>query len=172
MSFIRPRSPVPMPPPPPNDPRWHAHDRFGLAIIPPTLLGENVEERRAGIATVVRLATDLFATAVTHLGRPEARRLFADVAKAPWKKGKQPDRSRNDRLLEMYDNAVREAPDRVRSIPRLLAQQEHPDNPGSVAATEKRIRRLVKDRSRREKAMEEVYRRFPRTFLNSSDGDI
>jgi hypothetical protein len=102
----------------------------------------------------------------------EARRLFAEVAKAPWKKGKQPNRSRNDQLLEMYDSAVREAPDRIRSIPRLLARQLHPNNPRSPPATEKQIRRLARDRSRRQRAMEEAYRRFPRTLLGSSDGDI
>jgi hypothetical protein len=32
--------------------------------------------------------------------------LFAEVAKAPWNKGKQPNRERNQKLLEMYDNAV------------------------------------------------------------------
>jgi transketolase len=177
MSFIRPREPgprerLPVPPPPPNDPRWHERDRFGLAIVPPTLLAESGNERRARIATVERLATDMFETAVTHLGRLEARRLFAEVAKAPWKKGKQPNRSRNDELLDMYDNAVREAPDRIRSIPRLLAKEMNPKNPRSAPATEKQIRRLVKDRSRRQKAMEEAYRRFPRTLLGSSDRDI
>jgi hypothetical protein len=166
---------LPLPPFPPNDPRWDERDRFGLAVWPPSLLAESVEERCARIGTIERLASDLFKTAVTHLGRPEARRLFAEAAKAPWKKGKQPNRDRNDRLLEMFDNAVREGPARIKSIPRLLAEQLCPDNPRSVPATEKQIRRLVRDRNRRQKAMEAAYRRFPRSLLdqaNSSDGDI
>jgi hypothetical protein len=155
-----------LPPPPRDDPRWIERDRFGLPVLPPALLGESPQERRARIATVERLATDLFKAAVTHLGRPEARRLFAEVAKAPWKKGKQPNHDRNDQILEMYDNAAREQPDRIKSIPRLLAKQLHPNNPRSVPATEKQIRRLVKDRSRRQKAMETAYRRFPRSLLS------
>ena len=164
-----------LPPPSPNDPRWDERDRFGLAVWPPSLLAESTEERRARIASLERLATDLFETAVTHLGRPEARRLFAEVVKAPWKRGKQPNRDRNHQLLEMYDNAVREAPDSIPSIPRLLAKRLHPKNPQSHPATEKQIRRLVKDRSRRQKAMEAAYQRFPRSLLdqaNSSDKDI
>lgn len=173
VSFIRPRSPqLFSPPPPPNDPRWRQRDRFGLAIIPPTLLGESPEERRSRIETIERLVIDLFETAVTHLGRREARRLFEETVKAPWKKGKQPNRDRNRQLLEQYDGAVREAPNEIKSIPRKLAMQMHPKNPRSVPATEKQIRRLVKDRSRRQKAMEEAYGRLPRTLLNQSDGDI
>ena len=95
-----------LPPPPPDDSRWDERDRFGLPVYPPSLLAESAEERRARTTAVERLATDLFQTAVTHLGRPEARHLFAEVAKAPWNKGKQPNRERNQKLLEMYDNAV------------------------------------------------------------------
>jgi hypothetical protein len=173
MSFIRPRSPqLFSPPPPPNDPRWRERDRFGLAIIPPTLLGESPEERSARIDTIERLVVDLFQTAVTHLGRREARSLFEDTVKAPWKKGKQPDHERNRKLLEKYDSAVREAPNNAKSIPRMVAVQLHLNNPQSAPATEKRIRRLVKERIRRQKAMEEAYGRLPRTLLNQSDGDI
>lgn len=164
-----------LPPPPSNDPRWQERDRFGLAVLPPTLLAESAEERRARIATIERLVTDLFKTTATHLGRSEARRLFNEVTKAPWTKGKQPNRDQNDQLLDKYDNAVRQEPDRIKSIPRLLAKKLHPTNPRSVPATEKRIRRLVKDRSRRQKAMEAAYQRFPRSLLdqaNSSDRDI
>jgi len=170
MSFIRPRSPeLFSPPPPPNDPRWRERDRFGLAIIPPTLLGESPEERRARIDTIERLVIDLFQTAVTHLGRREARRLFEETVKAPWKKGKQPHHDRNRQLLEKYDSAVRKAPNNIKSIPRMVAKQMHPNNPQSAPATERQIRRLVKDRSRRQKAMEEAYGRLPRTLLNQSD---
>src|SRR5260370_32906853 len=142
MSFIRarshgPRELLPLPPPPPNDPRWHERDRFGLAIVPPTLLAESAEERRARIATVERLATDLFETAVTHLGRLEARRLFAEVAKAPWKRGKQPNRSRNDQLLEMYDSADLRAPNPLGPIPLLFATHPPPNTPPSAPSTEK-----------------------------------
>jgi hypothetical protein len=101
--------------------------------------------------------------------------LFAEAAKAPWKKGKQPNRDRNDRLLEMYDTAVREGRAPIKSIPRLLAEQLYPDNPRSVPATEKQIRRLVRDRNRRQKAMEAAYQRFPRSFLdqaNSAERDV
>lgn len=125
--------PAELPPPPPsNDPRWQERDRFGLAVLPPTLLAESAEERRARIATIERLVTDLFKTTTTHLGRPEARRLFNEVTKAPWTKGKQPNRDQNDQLLDKYYNAVRQEPDRIKSIPRLLAQQRHPTNPRSV----------------------------------------
>jgi hypothetical protein len=56
MSFIPPRT-APLATPPQNDPQWHERDRFGLAIVPPTLLAESAEERRARVATVERLAT-------------------------------------------------------------------------------------------------------------------
>jgi hypothetical protein len=78
-------------------------------------------------------------------------------------------------FLEMYDNAIREEPERIKSIPRLVAEQLHPNNRGSVPATAKRIRRLVKDRTRRRRAMEAAYQRFPRSLLdqaNSSNRDI
>jgi hypothetical protein len=72
-----------LPPPPPNDPRCDELDRFGLLVFPPPLIAESSEVRDARLATLDRLAADLFMAAVTHLGRPEARRLFAEVAKAP-----------------------------------------------------------------------------------------
>jgi len=155
-----------LPPPPPNDPRWHQRDRFGLPVRPPTLLKSDEE---------IALATDMFNVAVTWLGEPKAQRSLAERAKSPRRKGKQPDRDWNHQLLEMYDKAVREETDLIKSVPRRLARQLHPENPGSVPATEKRIRRLVKERSRRQRAMEAAYRRFPRSLLDeasSSDRDI
>jgi hypothetical protein len=138
MSVIRARSPEQFsPPPPPDDPIWRACDRFGLAIIPPTLLGESLEEGRARIETIQRLVIDMLQTAVTHLGRREARRLFEETVKAPWKKGKQPDHDRNRLLLEKYDNVVQEAPNNIKSIPRVVAMQMHPNNSRSAPATEK-----------------------------------
>jgi hypothetical protein len=65
----------------------------------------------------------------------------------------------------MYDNTVRAGSDRIRSIPRLLAKQLHPNNPRSVPAAEKQIRRLVQDRDRRRKAMKAAYERFPQGHL-------
>jgi hypothetical protein len=60
---------------------------------------------------------------------------------------------------------VQEAPDNIKSIPRVVAMQMHPDNSRSAPATEKQIRRLVKERSRRQKAMEEAHARLPKSLL-------
>jgi hypothetical protein len=164
---------LPLPPYPPNDPRWNERDQFGLLIIPPTLLGESTEEKRARIATVEGLARDLFNTAVTHLGRDEARRLFTDVAKERWVKGKQPNHDRNRRLLQMYDAAVRESsPPDIKSIPGTLGKKLHAEDrdfqhsqPPSIA---KQIRVLVKERDRREKAMAEAYRQVDASLLGTA----
>jgi len=158
----------PLPPLPPNDARWKERDRFGLAVWPLSLIAESAEERDARIATVERLVIDVFKTAAAHLGQHDAKRLFAEASKAPWKYGKQPNRAWNDELLAKYDSRVDQEPDNIRSIPRRVANELNPNNPGNVPATEKRIRQLVKDRSRRQT-------QSPRSLLhdaNSSKRDI
>jgi hypothetical protein len=97
------------------------------------------------------LIKDAFETAARHLGHDEARRLFAEVSKKS-PKGRQADPDRNWHLLDRYDRAVSEAPEQIKSIPRLLARRLNSRNPGSVEATEKQIRRLVKKRDERAKA--------------------
>jgi hypothetical protein len=128
-------------------------DRFGLPVVW-SLLGESDEERKARISAAKRLIKDAFErfeTAARHLGHDEARCLFAELSKnSP--KGKQADQDINRHLLDRYDRAVSEAPEQIKSIPRLLARRLNSRNPGSVEATEKQIRRLVKKRDERAKA--------------------
>jgi hypothetical protein len=106
MSFLKPPQSVALPgPPPPN--RVDERDRFGMPVVPLTLLSETPEQRQARIASIEQLVVDLFQTAVTHLGRGEARSLFESVVKQRWIKGKQPDHERNRQLLELYDRESR-----------------------------------------------------------------
>jgi hypothetical protein len=60
MSFLKPKSQLPLPPPPPDQLSLDRLDRFGLPIVRPTLLSETVEERQARIATIERLTVDLY----------------------------------------------------------------------------------------------------------------
>ena len=123
--------PAELPPPPPsNDPRWQERDRFGLAVLPPTLLAESAEERRARIATIERLVTDLFKTTTTHLGRPEARRLFP--TRLPKHLGRKANNLTVTRTISFLISTTMRCDRNRRRIPRLLAQQRHPTNPRSV----------------------------------------
>jgi hypothetical protein len=119
---------------------------------------------------IEQLVGDLYRSVVTHLGRVEARRLFEAVAKEPWKGGRQPDRKKNEELLARYDRELAKHPQKRREIPRRVGQQCHPRDPLSAEAVERRVRRLVSDRSRRQKAMEEHYRWLgPTPLLESTD---
>jgi len=166
MSFLILRQPEVLPPPPPH--RLDERDRFGLPIIPPALLSETPEQRQARIATIEQLVRDLFQTAMTHLDRVEARRLFESVVKERWTKGKQPDQERNQQLLARYDTEAAKTPNKIREIPRRLGVQMHPGEPSQAESLARRIRRLVSDRNRRQKAREEAYRRFGPTLLEKA----
>jgi hypothetical protein len=134
----------------------------------PTLLSETPEERKARIVAIEQLAADLFQTAVTHLGRDEARRLLESVVKQRWTKGKQPDRERNRQLLERYDRELAKTPDKIREISRRLGKQFHPRDPSQAESLERRVRRLVKTRDRQQRAMEEAYRRAGPSLLEKA----
>ena len=69
---------------------------------------------------VENLAADAFDAAARHLGRREARRLFAKVAKKA-SEGRQADQTRNRELLREYDDELRKSPENLKSIPRLVA---------------------------------------------------
>ena len=139
----------------------------------PTLLSETPEERKARIVAIEQLVGDLFQTAVTHLGRDEARRLFDTVVKQRWTNCKQPDGERNRQLLELYDRELAETPDKIRQIPRRLGKHFYPGDPLQAESLERRARRLVKTRNRQQRAMEEAYRRAgPSLLEKASSTDV
>jgi hypothetical protein len=125
-------------------------DKFGLSRV--WIIAEPPSERKARKAAARQLARDAFESVATHLGHDEARRLFAELARKP-PKGKQADRRKNKMILDCYDVAMNELGNPDGSLPGYVAgllKSNSPDFRSATEATEKRIRRLLKERDARQ----------------------
>jgi len=153
----------------PNQEDWHRKDQFGLPAVPPSLLAETPEDRRARIELIEQLVHDLYRSVATHLGRNEARRLFKGATKRP-RGGNRPRHcERNREWLKLYDRELAKGTNKRRAIPERVASKicrdHHELREESVA---RQIRRLVKERKRRQEAMEEQCRHFLPSLLGTA----
>jgi hypothetical protein len=127
-----------------------ASDRFGL---PPLSEAQESEEARAErLALVAELIREIFSTAVEKVGEADARRLWVDILNERKRKRGRPRKSKlsgwDALLLEMYD-ALKADPDPetlVRHI-SIAFHQGNPEQYHSAQAVERRLRRLLADRS-------------------------
>lgn len=129
-------------------------------VIPPDILGlqhlglltgESEAETRRRIAAVEAGVEAAFKAAVEHLGEEDARRLFARVVRRPKRgqgKGLAPDR--DARLLKEYDAAARNG-ETVAALARRL-HTAGIELGNTADAIETQIRKLVKERNRRQRA--------------------
>jgi hypothetical protein len=135
-------------------------DIFGLQH--PSLLAQACEseaEKQKRIARVEAGVDAAFKAAVRHLGAEEARRLFARVVRRPKRgQGKMLAPDRNARLLEEYDSAARNG-ETVAALARRLRADgiEFGNTEGAIQA---QIRKLVKERKKRERVKRFETRRW------------
>lgn len=135
----RPFYPVALPP-----------DIFGLRH-PGLLSFESEMETRQRISMVETGVEAAFKAAINHLGEDDARRLFASVLRRPKRgRGKMLRPDRDTRLLEEYDAAAPKGESVAALARRLYAAvgMELGNTPGAI---ETQIRKLLKERKRRER---------------------
>jgi hypothetical protein len=122
-------------------------DRFGFPLLPPTALTDTEEQRRAREAEIGKLTVELFATAVTYLGRPQAKRLFGKVTKQN-PKGKQANRERNRDLLKRYHAELAKGHRSAEALHRV-AKALHRLNPLKQESVKRHLRRLIREERQR-----------------------
>ncbi len=148
-------------PPPPIDPK--ETDRFGLPLWF-TLL-ERVDAREVRIEKTHALVRDATEAVIRQIGRTEARRIFLRALRAP-RKGKQPDAKENELLLAAYDRAI------ARGVPERhaarVAAAEMVTGEEDVESLATQIRRLVKERARRQAEEKARSERPPTTLLGKA----
>jgi len=142
-------------------------DIFGLHQLTIAGAGESDVDRQKRVATIEAGVVASFKAAVGHLGEDEARRLFARVVRRPKRgrgKGLAPDR--NYRLLRAYDTA-RQSGESIAALARRLRASEGGIKLGNTAdAIEAQIRKLVKERQKREHASAVRARRWRMAMRN------
>jgi hypothetical protein len=150
MGFAPPRKPPSFLLPPLH--RGAEQDRFGLPTQVPSLLSETTQERHDRIADIEQLIADAFDTAARHLGKKESRKLFEKVTKDYSKRGKQPNRHKNNLLLSKFYELAHEHPEKK---PNAIATKvaEWCEKERSFPIVERRslirrINRLVLNRKR------------------------
>jgi hypothetical protein len=152
-------------------------DIFGLHQL--SLLGEACEsetEKQKRIATVEKGVVAAFKAAVGHLGEEAARRLFARVVRRPKRgQGKILAPDRDARSLKEHDAAIRNGETVAALARRLRADGIELGN--TAGAIETQIRKLVKERKKRERAAAFEARRWrmavrnePPTLLSAAQG--
>ena len=151
----RPFYPVELPP-----------DIFGLHR--PSLLGsacESEADRLNRVATVERGVQDAFTAAVDHLGGEEARQLFRRVIRRPKRGlGKMLAPDRDARLLQEYDAALQNGETTAALARRLRADGR--DLGDSAGAIQTQIRKLVKQREKRQRKAAFETRRWRMAMRN------
>ena len=135
-------------------------DIFGLRR--PSLVGmacESEAERLKRVATVEDGVRDAFTAAVWHLGEDEARQLFRRVTRRPKRGlGKTLALDRDARLLQEYDAALQNGETTAALARRLRAEgRELGDSAGAIQT---QIRKLVKERDKRQRAAAVKARRW------------
>ena len=133
---------------------------FGLHR--PSLLGSACEsdaDRRNRVATVEKGVRDAFKAAVEHLGEDEARQLFRrTIRKLKRGLGRALAPDRDARLLQEYDAALQNGTTTAALARRLRAEsRELGDSEGAI---ETQIRKLVKDREKRQREAKIEARRW------------
>jgi hypothetical protein len=141
----RPFYPVELPP-----------DIFGLRHIG-LLEHEDETERQKRVGTVEKGVAAAFKAAIDHL---EARRLFARVLRRPKRgQGKMLAPDRDARLLMEFD-AVASRGESVAALSRRLRAAAGTEFGNTADAIETQIRKLLKERNRRERAAAVEARRW------------
>ena len=135
-------------------------DIFGLQRI--TLLGqawESETDRKQRIAKVETGVANAFKAAVNHLGEEQARQLFARVVRRPKRgRGKALAPDRDFRLLKAYDESVQNGESLASLAKRLRSAGIELGNTQGAIVTQ--IRKLVKERKKREHAAKFEARRW------------
>jgi hypothetical protein len=118
-------------------------------------------KHRARLEKTKEFVGDAAEAVIRQVGRREARRLFLHVLRL-WK-GKQPDAKENGLLLAAYDRAI------ARGVPKRgaarVAAAEMVTGKEDVESIANQIRRLARERARRQAEEKASRERQPTTLL-------
>ena len=163
MSVTPKGSKPPLALPPAKVPDMDARDRFGLRLN--FILLEDSEQMRARWADTERFVVEAAEAVIRQVGRKTAQQLFRIALREP-KKGKRSDAKENALLLEAFDR-TKACGVPARNAARVAAKEMRRTLKEDVESLAAHIRRLVRDRARREMEEKEQHHALSLTLFGA-----